>query len=98
MKSHGFVVNPYVRCIKNSTIEDKQYTIEWYVDDKKLSHIDEEVTTQVIEIIDECFLKHTVSRGNKHEFLGMYIEFLSNGKLFLSVKDYIEELIDLFGE
>ena len=40
LKSQGFLVNPYDRCIENSTIKDNQYTISWYVDYKKVSHVD----------------------------------------------------------
>ena len=36
--------------------------------------------------------------GKKHKLLGMDMEFLSNGKLSLFTKDYIEESIDFFGE
>ena len=46
LKSHGFMVNPYYRYIANSTIKSKQCTISWYVDDNKVSHIDEEVNTK----------------------------------------------------
>ena len=44
------------------------------------------------------FRNLTVSRGKKHKFLGMDIEFLAHGKLSLFIKDYIEKSIDLFGE
>ena len=37
------MVNPYYRCIENSTIKGKQFTIAWYVEDNNVSHIDEEV-------------------------------------------------------
>ena len=39
LKSHGFVVNPYYKCISNSTVKGKQCTISWCVDDDKSSHI-----------------------------------------------------------
>ena len=48
LKSHGFMVNPYDMFIANSTIKVNQCTLAWYVDDKKLSQIDEEVDTKVI--------------------------------------------------
>ena len=63
----------------------------WYVDYNKVSHVDEEVNKKVIETIAEHFGNLTVSRGKKHKFLGMDIEFLSDGKLSLFMKDYIEE-------
>ena len=44
--SHGFLVNPYDRCIGNSTIKGKQLTIAWYGDKKNVSHVDKEVDTK----------------------------------------------------
>ena len=68
----------------------------WYVDDNKVSYADGEVNIKVIETIAENFGNIPVSRGKKHNFLGMDIEFLSDGELSLFMKDYIEESIDLF--
>ena len=45
LKSHWSVVNPYDRFISNSTIHSKQFTIAWYVDENKVSHVDEHVNT-----------------------------------------------------
>ena len=74
-----FLINPYDRCISNITIKFKQCTISWYVDNNKLSHVDEEVNTKVIERISKYFGNFTVPRGKKHNFLGMKIKFLSDG-------------------
>ena len=46
LKSHRFAVNIYDMCIENSTINGKQCIISWYVDNNKVSHIDEEVNTK----------------------------------------------------
>ena len=48
LKSQGFLINPYDRCIANITIKDKQCTIVWYVDNNKVSLVDEVVNTKVI--------------------------------------------------
>ena len=40
-KPQGFLINTYDRCIENSTIKDKKCTISWYVDNNKVSHVDE---------------------------------------------------------
>ena len=37
--------------------------IGWYVDDKKISHVDEHVNTRIIEKISENFGELTVLRG-----------------------------------
>ena len=73
LKPQGFLINPYARCIANFTIQDKQCTIVWYVDNNKVSHLDEEVKTNVIEGISEHYGNLTVSRGKKQRFLGMDI-------------------------
>ena len=39
------MINPYDGCISNSTIKNEQFTISWYVDDNKVSHVDKEVNT-----------------------------------------------------
>ena len=97
LKPQGFLINPYYICIANRTIEYKQRTIAWYVDDNKVSHVKKEVNTKVIEIKANFFVKLSVSRGNKHKFLGMDRDFLTDVKLSLFVNYYIEESIELFG-
>ena len=52
----------------------------------------------MIERISEHYGNLAVSRRKKHRFLGMGIESLTDGKLSLFMKDYIEESIDLFRE
>ena len=71
----GFVLNPYDPCVANKIINGKQCTIVWYVDDNKISHVDAQVVTQIIELIEQHFGKMTVTRGKKHVFLGMEICF-----------------------
>ena len=90
LKSQGFVVNSYDRCIENSTIYVKQCMIAWYVDDIKLSHVDDKANTRIIGVIAEHFGELTVSREKKHRFLRMYIYFLGNGRVSLFMKDYME--------
>ena len=50
----------------------------------------------MIETIAEHFGNLTLQSGKKHKFLGIKVEFLADGKLFLFMKDYIKESIDLF--
>ena len=49
LKLQGFLINPYNRFIENSTIQDKQFTIAWYVDDNNVSHVDEEVNKKLLK-------------------------------------------------
>ena len=52
----------------------------------------------MIETISEHFGNLTVSREEKHKFLGIDIEFLEYDESYFLLKDYIEESIGLFGE
>ena len=45
----GFVINPYDPYVSNKMINGKQWTIVWYIDDKKLSHVDPNVVTDILE-------------------------------------------------
>lgn len=38
LEDMGFELNPYDKCVANKTINGKQCTIAFYVDDNKISH------------------------------------------------------------
>jgi hypothetical protein len=94
----GFELNPYNMCVPTKTINNKQCTIVWYVDDTKISHEDNNVISYVIEKIKTNFGKMTVTRGKEHVFLGMNITFHENGTVSIKMKEYIKEAIADFRE
>jgi hypothetical protein len=85
-------------CVANKTINKKQCTILWYVDDTKISHEDPEIATNIILETKKKFDKMTVRRGKEHVFLGMQITFLPNGTVRINMEDYIQEAIRDCGE
>ena len=48
LEKEGFVLNPYDLCVANKVINQKQFTIAWYVHGNKLSHEDENVVTNIL--------------------------------------------------
>jgi len=76
-------------------INGKQCTIAWYVDDNKVSHVSDEVLTEVIDEVKKHFGELLVSRGKEHTFLGMNLKFKDDGTVHLRMKGYIEEAIVL---
>ena len=94
LQEMGFELNPYDPCVANATIEGKQCTIAWYVDDNKISHENPEVVTMIIEKLEERFGKMTVTRGKEHVFLGMNITYTDNKTAVISMKSYLQEAID----
>ena len=55
MEKEGFVLNIYDKCTAYKMINRKQYTIQWYIDNNKVTHISEEVITEVIYITKIVF-------------------------------------------
>eukprot|EP00980_Cylindrotheca_fusiformis_P011531 scaffold2712_cov143-Cylindrotheca_fusiformis.AAC.5 len=95
----GFVVNPYDPCVANKIMPDgSQCTVCWYVDDLKISHVDKAVVENIVTQIEKPYGKMTVTRGNKHTYIGMDIEFPGNGEVKILMMDYIREAIEAFPE
>ena len=51
LEKQGYVMNPYDICCMNKMINRAQCTIIWHVDDIKVSHIDTEVLTELIKLM-----------------------------------------------
>ena len=92
----GFTINSYDKCVANKVIDGKQCTIVWYMDDEKVLHNDPEVVTQVIDLMKSYFWDLTVTRGNKHRFLGMNVTINSQKSIEIEMKDQLQEAIDIF--
>jgi hypothetical protein len=93
----GFVINPYDWCVANKIINKKQCTIIWHVDDLKISHVDAEVNTHVISLINNEFGQEaplTITRGKVHEYLGMTLDFSNPGKVKIIMKEYIQGMLN----
>ena len=94
----GFKLNPVNACVANCMIDDKQATVAWYVDDNKISHVDDAVVASIINKIEDRFGTMTKTRGKKHTFLGMKIEFLPNKLVKILMDDHLRDAINLFPE
>ena len=93
----GFKANPYDPCVVNKYINGKQCTILWHVDDLKISHVDPDVVTEIINMVEAEFGKEaplTKTRGKVHEYFGMTIDYSTDGKVRFSMIDYIQGMLD----
>ena len=50
-----FRLNAYDKCVANKTINSKQCTIIWHVDDLKILHIDPKVVNDIIKKLEDKF-------------------------------------------
>ena len=92
----GFTINPYDLCVANKTIDGKQCTILWHVNDIKMPHVSQDVLESIMKWIEARFGKEaplTVTRGPVHEYLGMMIDFLRPGTVQFHMKAFIDDLI-----
>ena len=101
-KELGFTANPYDTCVMNKTVNGKQTTVGWHVDDLKISHVDSKELEVIISKLEAEFGKETpltVHRGKVHDYLGMTIDFpiavkLSSPWLIMS-KKYWAKLLQI---
>ena len=81
----------------NKMIDGRQCTIVWDVDDIKISHVDPDMVTEVIEQFELEFgaeVLLTKMRGKVHEYLGMVIDYSTPGKAKFSMVDYVKDMLD----
>jgi hypothetical protein len=55
LESNGFKLNPYDACVANKTVNGKQMTICWHVDDLKVSHMDPAEITKFCNWLSETY-------------------------------------------
>ena len=97
LKEWGFTPNPYDPCVMNKDIEGSQCTVLWHVDDLKISHKNPEVVTAIIKQLNDEFGEKaplTVTRGKTHEYLGMTLDYSEEGKVKISMIDYVKKVLD----
>ncbi|GAX19421.1 hypothetical protein FisN_4Lu403 [Fistulifera solaris] len=94
----GFTINPYDSCVANKTIDGKQCTICWHVDDLMITHVDQKVLDDIAEKFNNKYgspeAPVTATRGEVHDYLGMTLDFSEDGKVQFRMDDYVENLLN----
>ena len=96
LEEWGFEQNPYDPCTMNKMVNGKQLTIVWHVDDLKISHVEKEVVEDVLNRLNAQFGKTSplsTTRGSVHDYLGMTLDYSLEGRLRISMYDYLQEII-----
>ena len=94
----GFKINFYDPCVANKMVKNRQMTIVWHVDDLKISHHDPKEVSKTIKKLEQIYGKMKVTRGDKHDYLGMKLDFSSPGVVRIDMRDYTRETIEMFPE
>ena len=103
LKEWGFEINPYDFCVANKTINGKQCTIVWHVDDLKISHVDSKAVTTILDLLDAQYGQEivggkraplTITRGKIHDYLGMLLDYSESGIVKINMIEYIQKILD----
>jgi hypothetical protein len=99
LERDGFALNPYDPCVANKQVDSTQLTVCWHVDDLKVSHVNPAVITRFGEWLNETYGISVVShRGKVHDYLGMILDYSSDGKVIINMSEYIKSIIADFPE
>ena len=80
-------------------VNGKQMTISWHVDDLKVSHKSPKVVTEFIEWVKKEYGKErevTFTRGCKHAYLGMLLDYSRKGKVIIDMTSYVKDMWEEF--
>ena len=90
LEENDFVVNPYDPCVANKIVNGKQMTVIWHVDDLKVSHVDPKENTKFANWMKELYgEKLTIHRGKIHDYLGMDMDWNTDGQVSISMIKYL---------
>jgi hypothetical protein len=99
LEKNGFTLNLYDPCVANKMVNGKQLTVTWHVDDLKLSHVDENEVTKTIDWLKSIYGEDMrVSRGKRHDYLGMDLDFTVKGEVQVTMIPFLKGVITDFPE
>ena len=94
LQKRKFRRNPYDPCVANSMVNGTQMTVIWHVDDLKISHAQHTEVTKMIGYLKRIYGELTISRGKKHEYLGMELDFSDSGKVKFTMNSYVDKVLE----
>ena len=96
LTDHGFIQNEYDMCTFNKMVNGEQITVQFHVDDLKVSHKDEAVLEDFLTNLRDEFGQEdelTENKGLVHEYLGITIDYSIPRKVVFTMFDYLEDVI-----
>jgi histone deacetylase 1/2 len=94
---NGFEPNQKDVCVFNKEFLGSQCTICLYVDDLFVTHVNKAVLDMVHDLLVVEYSDLSDNRGVRHSYLGQTFDFSSEGKVKISMKGYVEDIVSLYG-
>ena len=102
LKEYGFEVNAYDPCVANATINGKQMTVTWHIDDLKASHEDINELKKFGNFLKSKYekdgMKLTEHYGDVHDYLGINLDYSKKGQMGVSMIQYLTDIINGFSK
>ena len=93
----GFEINPYDWCVANKTVDRKQTTVVWHVDNLKISQENGDTVGALINKLREQYGNEaylTIHRGKVHKYLGMKMDYREESKVSIDMPYYLKNILD----
>ena len=81
-----FKLNLYDRCVANKPVNGKKFTLMWYVEDNKVSHMEAWLVEYLINYLRKHFGELVVTIGKKQIFSGMNKSITEEKKFEIEIK------------
>jgi hypothetical protein len=93
----GYEPNCYDRCTFNKMVDGNQITIQFHVDDLKISHMKQSVIDSVLSDLNKKFGTSkkplSATTGEVHDYLGITIDYSEHDKVKFTMYDYLEDIL-----
>ena len=93
----GFQTSKFNECAFNKMINRHQCTIQVHVDNLKLFHMQQDELSKIIDQLNEVFGTDgdmlTASYGSIDKYLGMTIDWSTEGKVVFVIYHYLEDIL-----
>ena len=98
LEAYGFRINPYDLCVDNKMIGGKQLTVCWHIDNLKISCVDANKVTKMIQWLESEYGEMHWSRWKRHDYLGMWLDYSIPEEMRISMEEYLRGVLDDFPE
>ena len=93
LRSDGFVPNPYDQCLFNKTVDKRQITVCFHVDDLLVTSVSESLQEQMVKHLGSKFANLTVNRGSQHSYLSQNI-VVEDDELTVDMTAFLDKVAD----
>ena len=98
LEAYGFRINPCDPYVANKMVGGKQLTVCCHVDKIKISFVDANNVTKMIQWIESEYGEIHGSRGKMHDCLGMWLYYPIPVEVRISMEEYLRGVLGNFLE